>query len=105
MIVSKVLKNVNFWFVIFIDYIYPSIKKINYGVFTKSKVVISVYNIRGQIVATLDERMLDPEKYSVSWNPHVNLPKGHYFVSIIINDLQVHYLKVIRTWLKEKQIN
>ena len=70
--------------------------EINYGVFTKSKVVISVYNIRGQIVANLDERMLEPEKYSVSWNPHVNLPKGHYFVSIIINDLQVHYLKVIR---------
>ena len=67
-----------------------------YGVFQKAKVGISVYDIRGQIVATLDERMLDPEKYSVSWNPHGNLPKGHYFVSIMINDLQVHYLKVIR---------
>ena len=70
--------------------------EINYGVFQKAKVAISVYDIRGQIVATLDERMLDPEKYSVSWNPHGNLPKGHYFVSIMINDLQVHYLKVIR---------
>ena len=70
--------------------------KINYGVFQKSKVAISVYDIRGQIVATLDERMLDPDKYSVSWNPQGNLPKGHYFVSIMINDLQVHYLKVIR---------
>ncbi|MAO34138.1 MAG: hypothetical protein CMD03_05205 [Flavobacteriales bacterium] len=70
--------------------------EINYGVFTKSKVVIAVYNIRGEIVANLDERVLDPEKYSVSWRPHSNLPKGHYFISIIINDLQVHYLKVIR---------
>ena len=69
---------------------------INYGVFTKSKVIISVYNIRGEMVANLDERVLEPEKYSVSWEPHVNLPKGHYFVSIIINDLQVHYLKIIR---------
>ena len=69
---------------------------INYGVFTKSKVVISVYNIRGEIVANLDERVLEPEKYSVSWKPHTNLPKGHYFISIIINDLQVHYAKVIR---------
>ena len=69
---------------------------INYGVFTKSKVVISVYNIRGEIVANLDERVLEPEKYSVSWSPHTNLPKGHYFISIIINDLQVNYLKVIR---------
>ena len=70
--------------------------KINYGIFQKSKVAISVYDLRGQIVATLDERMLDPDKYSVSWNPQGNLPKGHYFVSIMINDLQVHYLKVIR---------
>jgi protocatechuate 3,4-dioxygenase beta subunit len=70
--------------------------EINYGVFQKAKVAISVYDISGQIVATLDERILDPEKYSVSWNPHGNLPKGHYFISIMINDLQVHYLKVIR---------
>ena len=70
--------------------------EINYGVFQKAKVAISVYDIRGQIVANLDERILDPEKYSVLWNPHRNLPKGHYFISIMINDLQVHYLKVIR---------
>lgn len=70
--------------------------EINYGVFQKAKVAISVYDIRGQIVATLDERMLDPEKYSVLWHPHRNLPKGHYFISIMINDLQVHYLKIIR---------
>ena len=70
--------------------------EINYGVFQKAKVAISVYDISGQIVATLDERMLDPEKYSVSWNPHGNLPNGHYFISIMINDLQVHYRKVIR---------
>ena len=69
--------------------------EINYGVFQKAKVAISVYDIRGQIVATLDEKMLDPERYSVLWKPHKNLPKGHYFISIMINDLQVHYLKVI----------
>ncbi|MEC9208894.1 MAG: T9SS type A sorting domain-containing protein [Bacteroidota bacterium] len=70
--------------------------EINYGVFQRAKVAISVYDIKGQVVATLDERLLDPEKYSVSWEPYSNLPKGHYFISIIINDLQVHYLKVIR---------
>ena len=70
--------------------------EINYGVFTKSKVTISVYNIEGEIVANLDERILEPQKYSVSWNPHSNLPKGHYFIAIIINDLQVHYRKIIR---------
>ena len=70
--------------------------EINYGVFIKSKVLISVYNIFGEVVANLDERVLEPEKYSVLWTPYTNLAKGHYFISIIINDLQVHYLKVIR---------
>ena len=70
--------------------------EINYGVFQKAKVGISVYDIRGQIVATLDEKILDPEKYYVLWEPHNNLPNGHYFISIKINDLQVHYIKVIR---------
>ena len=70
--------------------------EINYGVFQKAKVGISVYDIRGLKVATLDEKTLDPEKYSVSWRPHGDLSKGHYFISIMINDLQVHYIKVIR---------
>ena len=70
--------------------------EINYGVFQEAKVGVSVYDIRGQIVATLDEKILDPEKYYVLWEPHNNLPNGHYFISIKINDLQVHYIKVIR---------
>ena len=70
--------------------------EINYGVFQNAKVAINVYDIGGQIVANLDERMLNPNKYSVSWRPYDYLPKGHYFISIIINDLQVHYIKVIR---------
>lgn len=70
--------------------------EISYGVFQKAKVGISVYDISGLKVATVDEKILDPEKYSVSWKPHSNLPKGHYFISIMINDFQVHYIKVIR---------
>ena len=70
--------------------------EINYGVFQKSKVNISIYDIRGRVVATLDQRILGPEKYSVHWSPPRDLPKGHYFIAIMINDLQVHYLKVIR---------
>ena len=70
--------------------------EISYGVFQKAKVGISVYDISGLKVATVDEKILDPEKYSVSWKPHSNLPKGHYFISIMINDFQVHYTKVIR---------
>jgi len=70
--------------------------EINYGVFQKSKVAISVYDINGRIVATLDERLLEPEKYFVTWKPHNNLPNGYYFISIKINDLQVHYLRIIK---------
>ena len=39
---------------------------------------------------------LSPEKYSVFWQPNHNLNRGHYFISIMINDMQVHYLKVVR---------
>jgi protocatechuate 3,4-dioxygenase beta subunit len=70
--------------------------EINYGVFQKAKVNISIYDIRGRVAATLDQRILGPEKYSVHWSPSRDLPKGHYFIAIMINDLQVHYLKVIR---------
>ena len=75
----------------FTDYL-----EIHYGVFQLSKVKISVYDMQGQIVANLEEQTLMPQKYYAKWKPHSELPKGHYFISIIINDLQVHYLKVIR---------
>lgn len=70
--------------------------EINYGVFQKANVAISVYDLNGQIVATLQERVLYPGKYTVLWRPFIDLPVGHYFVCIIINDMQVHYRKVIR---------
>ena len=75
----------------FTDYI-----EIHYGVFQTSKVKLSVYDMSGQIVANLGEQELSPQKYYARWEPHSKLPKGHYFISIIINDLQVHYLKVVR---------
>lgn len=70
--------------------------EINYGVFQKAKVSISVYDLDGQIVANLQDRILDPGKYSVLWQPLIGLPLGHYFICIIINDMQVHYCKVVR---------
>lgn len=70
--------------------------EINYGVFQKAKVGLSVYDIQGQLIANLDERILEPAKYYVSWNPHASLPRGHYFVAILINDLQVHYIKILK---------
>ncbi len=70
--------------------------EIKYGVFQKAKVSLFVYDLQGKIVANLDEQLLDPHKYEVIWEPDSKLPSGHYFIALKINDMQVHYLKVIR---------
>lgn len=68
---------------------------IKYGVFRQAKVSLLVYDIEGNLVATLEERMLTPEKYEAEWRAG-NLPNGHYFIALKINDFQVHYLKVMK---------
>lgn len=70
--------------------------EIQYGVFNRSKISLQVYDEAGHQVAVLEERTLAPEKYTAVWNPESSLPKGHYFVVLKVNDLQVHYLKVQR---------
>jgi len=70
--------------------------EIRYGVFREAKVSINVYNVNGQKVATLEENEHSPEKYTAVWQPEPSLPKGHYFIALMWNDLQVHYLKVVR---------
>ena len=69
---------------------------IKYGVFKRSKVSLLVYDMKGQEVARLEEKELAAEKYEAIWQPDASLDKGHYFVALKINDLQVHYLKLIR---------
>ena len=75
---------------------FNEIVKIKYGVFQKARVSILVYNIEGKIVAELNKQQLNPQKYEVIWEPESNLANGHYFIALKINDLQVHYMKVIR---------
>jgi protocatechuate 3,4-dioxygenase beta subunit len=70
--------------------------EINYGIFQKSKVNIQIFNIQGSLVATLDEQNLEPQKYNAVWKPDKKLPGGNYFVALKLNDLQVHYLKIIK---------
>ena len=70
--------------------------EIKYGVFQQAKVSVFVYDIQGRIVAQLDEQQLNPEKYNITWEPESKLPNGHYFIALKINELQVHYLKVIK---------
>lgn len=69
---------------------------IKYGVFKTSKVGLLVYDMQGREVANLEEKTLNAEKYEAVWSPDSSLPNGHYFVALKINDLQVHYLKVVR---------
>ncbi|MDB9882990.1 T9SS type A sorting domain-containing protein [Bacteroidia bacterium] len=68
--------------------------KIKYGVFRKAEVAITVYNLQGKLVAKLQEQEMDSEKYEATWHPNADLPHGFYFITLHINDLQVHYLKV-----------
>ncbi len=80
--------------------IYPNpfldIIQINYGVFQEAKVSIQVFDIQGRLVANLEELNLKPEKFTAEWRPDPNIHPGHYFVALKINDVQVHYLKVIK---------
>ncbi|MFA7327388.1 MAG: T9SS type A sorting domain-containing protein [Candidatus Kapaibacterium sp.] len=69
---------------------------IKYGVFSNSNVGLFVYDIEGRQVAKLEERYLTSEKYEATWIPEATLPTGHYFVAIKINDLQVHYMKIVK---------
>ncbi|MFT4522398.1 MAG: protocatechuate 3,4-dioxygenase beta subunit [Bacteroidia bacterium] len=69
---------------------------IKYGVFAKSRVSILVFDIQGREVATLQEAELTPQKYEAIWQPDASLPKGYYFIALKINDLQVHYLKIVK---------
>lgn len=69
---------------------------IRYGVFKPSKVGLMVYDIQGRLVANLEEKNLNPEKYTATWHPEAGLPSGHYFIALKINELQVHYLKVLK---------
>ena len=70
--------------------------QINYGVFQKAKVSIQVFDIQGNLVAKLQDLNLKPEKYTAEWKPNSNINSGHYFIALKINDVQVHYLKVIK---------
>ena len=57
---------------------------------------IQVFDIRGSLVAVLDEQNLLPQKYKAIWQPEDTLQAGIYFVALKLNDLQVHYLKIVK---------
>lgn len=69
---------------------------IKYGVFKPAKVAISVYNLLGKEISKLESSVMSPGKYEAYWEVPDTLLKGHYFVALSINDLQVHYLKALK---------
>lgn len=69
---------------------------IKYGVFKEANVSLLVFDMQGLMVATLEEAKLQAEKYEAVWLPESGLPNGPYFIVLKINDLQVHYQKVMR---------
>jgi protocatechuate 3,4-dioxygenase beta subunit len=70
---------------------------INYGIFRDANVALQVFDIKGALVADLENLQLGPEKYSVVWKPNSDMPAGHYFVILQLDNLQVHYLKVLKS--------
>ena len=70
---------------------------IRYGVFRRAEVGLYAYNMQGRLVATLDQQTLSSGQYDAVWQPTSDLPAGHYFIALKINDLQVYYLKVVYT--------
>jgi protocatechuate 3,4-dioxygenase beta subunit len=69
---------------------------INYGIYQQAKVTIHVFDMKGNMVAKLDEAHLNAEKYSMIWQPDSQLLAGIYWVTLKINDSQVHYLKIVK---------
>ena len=70
--------------------------EISYGVFQSSKVSIQIFNMQGSLVAVLNELNLEPQKYKAVWAPDADLSAGVYFVALKLNDLQVHYVKIVK---------
>ncbi|MCB0482019.1 MAG: T9SS type A sorting domain-containing protein [Flavobacteriales bacterium] len=67
---------------------------VNYGVFKPARISLMVYDMQGNTVAQLAENEMAAAKYEAVWEPLSDLPKGHYFLALKVNDMQVHYLKV-----------
>jgi protocatechuate 3,4-dioxygenase beta subunit len=69
---------------------------IRYGVYRAARVKLSVYDLQGRQLANLSEENMRPGQYDAVWRPDTEIVDGYYYVTLMINDLQVHYLKVIR---------
>jgi protocatechuate 3,4-dioxygenase beta subunit len=66
-----------------------------YGVFNKARVRVEMFDVHGERVRKIVDQEQSPQKYTETIDTS-NLAAGHYWVTIRINGLQVHYLKVVK---------
>ena len=64
--------------------------------FRTPKLASKCLTFKVDLVAKLQDLNLKPEKYTAEWKPDSNIHSGHYFIALKINDVQVHYLKVMK---------
>lgn len=69
---------------------------VHYGVFQSAHVKLKVINLQGNVVATLTDAKMAPGKFQTTWTTTKDIPNGHYFLTLQINDLQVHYVKIVK---------
>jgi protocatechuate 3,4-dioxygenase beta subunit len=69
---------------------------IKYGVFRTANIKLEVYNLQGVLVAEVNKEELSPERYTAVWRPNQKLSSGVYICALKVNDIQVHYKKIIK---------
>ena len=69
--------------------------KIKYSVFNSSDVEIKLYDLNGRLKYRIHKDKMAPGKYELDWNlKKMNLSEGYYLLSLQINGLNVHNLKI-----------
>lgn len=69
---------------------------IHYSIYNRANVGLLVFDNKGQQVATLESQSMPAGKYHSTWQPDAANPAGYYYVILKVNDLQIHYLKVLK---------
>jgi len=68
---------------------------IKFSVFNSSNVEIRLYDLSGKLISKVYKKRMAPGKYKIDWNTNNNkLAGGFYLLSLQINGLNVHNLKV-----------
>ena len=66
------------------------------GVFKNATITLKLFNVAGQLVATKNFGHHTPNKYNLQWELENTLKSGVYYISLFVNDIQVHTLKAIK---------